>query len=391
MSPAVSPQADSYICGLMRLLGPADSPSMKPVKLAAIAVLCLGVGQGTSVALAKGNVERPSAMTFPASNVTASSATLYGGVDPHEEPAGYHFEYGTTTGYGSRIPATDVTVNEAAIVAQPLSGLHPGSAYHFRIVATNCGGCAEGTTFGADFTFTTSGGAPKSPQGAPGEVSPTSPPSTHPGEAPPTPPGTPPVGSGPALFPGQPSSPLSPAGEPLPVLGHTAIVNTASGIVTVQTAKGFQPISGPAAVPLGALIDASGGVARLTTALTANARQSVTVWGGSFRIAQKHTGDGMTTLIPVGTRLGCARRGHASAARGRRPVKPVKLWAEDRHGRYSTRGQNSVATVRGTRWETIETCAGTLTRVLRGLISVRDLHTHHRVLVTAGHSYLARS
>jgi hypothetical protein len=67
------------------------------------------------------------------------------------------------------------------------------------------------------------------------------------------------------------------------------------------------------------------------------------------------------------------------------------LWASDHNGHYSTRGQNSVATVRGTIWGTVERCAGTLTIVRRGTVSVRTLHGHGSVLVRAGHSYLARS
>jgi hypothetical protein len=47
-------------------------------------------------------------------------------------------------------------------------------------------------------------------------------------------------------------------------------------------------------------------------------------------------------------------------------------WAKDQHGRFRTRGRNSVATVRGTRWLTRETSAGTLTRVAEGAVEVRD-------------------
>jgi hypothetical protein len=67
------------------------------------------------------------------------------------------------------------------------------------------------------------------------------------------------------------------------------------------------------------------------------------------------------------------------------------LWAQDRHGRFRTRGRNSVATVRGTRWVTRETCTGTLTRVMEGAVDVFDQHKHRTVRVRAGHSYLART
>ena len=38
-----------------------------------------------------------------------------------------------------------------------------------------------------------------------------------------------------------------------------------------------------------------------------------------------------------------------------------------------------------------DTCAGTLTRVMRGTVQVRDLVKRRNVLVKAGHSYLAQS
>jgi ferric-dicitrate binding protein FerR (iron transport regulator) len=71
--------------------------------------------------------------------------------------------------------------------------------------------------------------------------------------------------------------------------------------------------------------------------------------------------------------------------------KPGALWARDSHGRFRTRGRNSVATVRGTRWSTRETCAGTVTRVMQGAVDVRDLRTGRTVTVRAGHAYLART
>ena len=47
--------------------------------------------------------------------------------------------------------------------------------------------------------------------------------------------------------------------------------------------------------------------------------------------------------------------------------------------------------MRGTRWLTKDTCAGTLTRVTQGAVDVRDKHTRRTVTVRAGHAYLARA
>ena len=67
------------------------------------------------------------------------------------------------------------------------------------------------------------------------------------------------------------------------------------------------------------------------------------------------------------------------------------LWAKDRKGKYRTHGRNSVATVRGTKWMTRETCAGTLTRVTEGAVVVRDVARKKTVLVRKGGVYLARA
>jgi hypothetical protein len=46
--------------------------------------------------------------------------------------------------------------------------------------------------------------------------------------------------------------------------------------------------------------------------------------------------------------------------------------------------------VRGTIWEMIDRCDGTLTRVRRGRVAVRDFGRRKTVVVRAGKSYLAR-
>jgi ferric-dicitrate binding protein FerR (iron transport regulator) len=60
-------------------------------------------------------------------------------------------------------------------------------------------------------------------------------------------------------------------------------------------------------------------------------------------------------------------------------------------GRFRTRGRNSTATVRGTRYLVKDTCSGTLTKVRSGTVTVRDLTLRRTRIVKAGHSYLARA
>jgi hypothetical protein len=77
-----------------------------------------------------------------------------------------------------------------------------------------------------------------------------------------------------------------------------------------------------------------------------------------------------------------------ASASGRRRVR--RLWGSDSGGRFRTHGRHSQATVRGTRWLTEDRCDGTLTRVTEGAVVVRDFARHRNIVVSAGHSYLAR-
>ena len=93
----------------------------------------------------------PAVLTNSATNVTSSSATLNGSVDPHALATNVHFQYGTTTSYGSTTPNQTNTGNAYLNVSANISGLSGGTTYHFRVVATN----TAGTRYGADRTFTT--------------------------------------------------------------------------------------------------------------------------------------------------------------------------------------------------------------------------------------------
>ena len=46
--------------------------------------------------------------------------------------------------------------------------------------------------------------------------------------------------------------------------------------------------------------------------------------------------------------------------------------------------------MRGTRWVVSDRCDGTLTRVVRGSVTVRDRVRHKAVIVREGEQYLAR-
>ncbi len=96
----------------------------------------------------------PNATTEPASALNATTVTVNGSVDPLGVATTYHFEYGTTTSYGTSVPTGGAGAGsgESAVVESAnLSGLQPATLYHYRIVATN----SAGTTYGVDRVFTT--------------------------------------------------------------------------------------------------------------------------------------------------------------------------------------------------------------------------------------------
>jgi hypothetical protein len=93
----------------------------------------------------------PVVTTHPATNVTASAATLNGVLDPHSLTTTVDFQYGTTTNYGHTTAMVTQTGNTYRNIAANISGLAMHTTYHFRIVASN----ADGTRMGADVTFTT--------------------------------------------------------------------------------------------------------------------------------------------------------------------------------------------------------------------------------------------
>ncbi len=95
----------------------------------------------------------PAAETEPATEVNGSGGTLNGTVNPEGKQTSYHFEYGTTTSYGTKVPVPDANAGSGTSnikVSQTITGLQSKTTYHFRLVATS----SAGTTNGGDQTFT---------------------------------------------------------------------------------------------------------------------------------------------------------------------------------------------------------------------------------------------
>jgi DNA-binding beta-propeller fold protein YncE len=101
----------------------------------------------------------PEILSTSASGVTAGSALLQTELNPEGQPTTFHFEYGTTTAYGSSTPNRNAGSGTAAVaLTEEIQALLPGTSYHFRVIAEN----ALGELAGEDREFTTQGTAPVS-------------------------------------------------------------------------------------------------------------------------------------------------------------------------------------------------------------------------------------
>ena len=91
----------------------------------------------------------PTVTTGVANSVTDTSAIITGTLDPNGRATTYHFQYGTTTAYGSNAPAADADAGSGT-TAQPVSAnlttLTAATTYHYRLVGTNATGTSYGTT-----------------------------------------------------------------------------------------------------------------------------------------------------------------------------------------------------------------------------------------------------
>jgi hypothetical protein len=96
----------------------------------------------------------PAPVTGTATVGGQTTAVLNGHVNPEGETVKCVFQYGASTSYGSEVPCSTALDGQQEAVAEsaPLTGLHAGQAYHFRIVALTASGK---NYYGADEKFTT--------------------------------------------------------------------------------------------------------------------------------------------------------------------------------------------------------------------------------------------
>jgi hypothetical protein len=206
---------------------------------------------------------------------------------------------------------------------------------------------------------------------------------------------------------------------PAPTLGRTVNVQAVSGEVRValprrdgagsirasQKGRDFVPLEQARQIPTGSFVDTRDGTVRLVSRRVG--RGALTQTGdfssGLFQVLQsrRRRARGLTELELkgasfrrcLGVDLGGGPLGGplvpASASQlSRRAIRRLRAQAR---GRFRSGGRHSAATVRGTQWSIADRCDGTLTKVTRGVVVVRDFRRKRNVVVRAGKSYLAKA
>jgi alpha-tubulin suppressor-like RCC1 family protein len=99
------------------------------------------------------NAPEATVTTLAATSVGTTTATLNGIVNPNGTLTAATFQHGTTSAYGTSTAVSLSPANGSATqnVSVTLTGLLPGTTYHFRLSAANAGG----DTNGASLTFST--------------------------------------------------------------------------------------------------------------------------------------------------------------------------------------------------------------------------------------------
>lgn len=130
-------------------LGGGGVPPTMPPDLGGIGLTSFSLGGGPLLS-------PPAVSTKSATTVTTGSATLNATVDPGGSTSTFYFGYGTTTNYSSYTGMTMIPIGTSQFAfSNIITGLSPGTLYHFQGYAYNHDGLANG----GDLTFTTSASA----------------------------------------------------------------------------------------------------------------------------------------------------------------------------------------------------------------------------------------
>jgi phosphodiesterase/alkaline phosphatase D-like protein len=126
-------------------------PLLLVVAIAAVGSFWVALAQGASP-------PAPIVTTQAATSIGLTGAVVHGTINPEGQPTDYAFQWGPTAGYGHETTlASAGSSTSTAAISAGLTGLAPGTKYHFRAIAIISTGAV---TVGVDKTFVTTGTAP---------------------------------------------------------------------------------------------------------------------------------------------------------------------------------------------------------------------------------------
>ncbi len=214
----------------------------------------------------------------------------------------------------------------------------------------------------------------------------------------------------------------APSGTPArPHKGRSVTVVAERGTILVRVpgSRRYVPIGSLTEIPLGSIIDARKGRARITAEVDAKTGRTQTslFYDWFFRVLQTKGAKPITEARLVkGSFRNCLAprpraasspvsaiatvaaaalelRAQSAATRKKSKRKVRQLWGHG-NGSFRTGGKRSAATVRGTWWLVQDRCDATLTRVKVGRVDVRDFRLRKTIRLrakTKRQSYLAKA
>ncbi len=111
-----------------------------------------GDSLGIATIIEDDGLNPPTATTGAASSIGVDHATVAATVNPNGDATDVYVQYGPTDSYGSQTATQQVAGTSAQALTFSLTGLSPGTTYHYQVVASHAD---HSTGYGQDMTFTT--------------------------------------------------------------------------------------------------------------------------------------------------------------------------------------------------------------------------------------------
>jgi hypothetical protein len=183
---------------------------------------------------------------------------------------------------------------------------------------------------------------------------------------------------------------------PPPVVAKSVNVEPVSGRVFVRLPgkKNFIELLDAEQIPVGSIVDVRKGRVALTSAqnLTGGVA-TAQFYSGQFQIAQKKAAKPITDLVLYGGSFkACGKLARKSDAGGvaAQKKKIRQLWGSGK-GSFRTKGKYGSAAIRGTTWDVVDYCDGTLVKVTEGIVTVHDNGKNRNITLKAKKTYFAKA